>query len=268
MYNKGNDPPRNVKPMPIHDWSHTHPGIFHHFHHEWISTIARALNSGLLPPEYYALAEQIAGDFGPDVLALRAPGMALHPTNGHDSFDENTARGSGVVTASEPKVRFTASIESDRYARKRNQIAVRHTSGDEVIAVLEIVSPGNKSSQFAMRSFVDKAIRLLDAGVHLLILDLLPPGPRDPQGIHGAIWSEMSDENDFRLPPDDPLTLVAYAANEVKQAFIEPVAVGEVLPDMPVFLMPPRHVPVPLEATYQSAFEAVPKRWQDEILKA
>ena len=45
----------------------------------------------------------------------------------------------------------------------------------------------------------------------------------------------------------------------MKQAFIEPVAVGEVLPNMPLFLMPPHHVPVPLEATYQSAFEAVPK---------
>ena len=47
-------------------------GIFHDFHHEWISTIRRALNNGLLPPEYYALAEQQAAGFGPDVLTLQA----------------------------------------------------------------------------------------------------------------------------------------------------------------------------------------------------
>ena len=48
--------------------------------------------------------------------------------------------------------------------------------------MIEIVSPGNKSSRNAMRSFVEKAAELLDKRVHLLIIDLLPPGPRDPQG--------------------------------------------------------------------------------------
>lgn len=55
--------------MPIHDWTRVDAGIFHHFHHGWITEIARALNRGLLPPEYYALAEQRAAGFGPDVLA-------------------------------------------------------------------------------------------------------------------------------------------------------------------------------------------------------
>jgi len=59
--------------------------------------------------------------------------------------------------------------------------------------------------------------------------------------------------------------LVAYSAGEVKQAFIEPVAVGAALPDMPLFFQPSRYVPVPLEATYADAFCAVPKRWREEI---
>ena len=57
--------------MPIHDWTRVDAGIFHDFHHEWISTIRRALNDGLLPSEYYALAEQQAAGFGPDVLTLQ-----------------------------------------------------------------------------------------------------------------------------------------------------------------------------------------------------
>jgi hypothetical protein len=60
--------------MPIHDWTRVKPGIFHHFHHEWISAIANALNSGILPSAYYALAEQITGTMGPDVLTLKGPG--------------------------------------------------------------------------------------------------------------------------------------------------------------------------------------------------
>jgi hypothetical protein len=54
--------------MPVHDWTRVEAGIFHDFHHEWISTIRRALNDELLPAEYYALAEQQAAGFGPNVL--------------------------------------------------------------------------------------------------------------------------------------------------------------------------------------------------------
>ncbi|NUQ64595.1 MAG: hypothetical protein HUU20_19180 [Pirellulales bacterium] len=51
----------------------------------------------------------------------------------------------------------------------------------------------------------------------------------------------------------------------MKRAFIEPVAVGGRLPDMPLFLDPERYVPVPLEDTYTAAFAAVPKRWQSVL---
>ena len=54
--------------MPIHDWTRVEAGIFHDFHHEWISAITRALNTSLLPSQYYALAEQQASGFGPDVV--------------------------------------------------------------------------------------------------------------------------------------------------------------------------------------------------------
>lgn len=46
--------------MAIHDWTSVEAGIFHAFHHDWITEISRALNHGLLPSDYYALPEQIA----------------------------------------------------------------------------------------------------------------------------------------------------------------------------------------------------------------
>ena len=64
--------------MPVHDWTRVDAGIFHHFHHAWIEEISRTLNAGLLPADYYALAQQFAGGFGPDVLTLQAP--AAGPT--------------------------------------------------------------------------------------------------------------------------------------------------------------------------------------------
>lgn len=251
--------------MPIHDWTRVEAGIFHHFHHEWISTISRALNAGVLPADFYALAEQVAGGFGPDVLTLEH--LRSEPARaGEDESPGPSSGGNGgiALATSPPKTRFTATSETETYARRRSRIAVRHTSGDQVVAVIEIVSPGNKARRHALAAFVEKALEFLDAGIHLLIVDLFPPGRLDPQGIHGAIWSEI-EADDFQLPPDGPLTLVAYSAGLLKQAFIEPIAPGATLPVMPLFLDPNGYVPVPLEETYQSAFEAVPTRWREEI---
>jgi hypothetical protein len=247
--------------MPIHDWTRVNAGIFHDFHHEWISTLKRSLNAGLLPTDYYALAEQVAGGLWPDVLTLETARTPPPESNGGGT---STTTSAVAVATAPPRVRFTAVAEEEQQARKRSRVVIRHSSGDQVVAVIEVVSPGNKSNRHALRSFVDKAIELLDAGVHLLLLDLHPPGPRDPQGIHAAIWSEISDDK-FELPEGQPLTLVAYAAAIPKHAYIEPVAVGQVLPEMPLFLEPDLYIPVPLETSYQSAFEAVPRRWQEVL---
>ncbi len=169
-----------------------------------------------------------------------------------------------ALATAPPKVRFTAETEMDRYVRRRKRVVIRHVSGHEVVAMIEIISPGNKSSRNGIQTFVNKAAELLDEGIHLLIIDVFPPGPRDPQGIHGEIWSAIEDDA-FRLPQDAQLTLVAYSAADIKQAFIEPVAAGGVLPEMPVFLKPGGYVLVPLEETYQTAFEGVPRVWQDQL---
>jgi hypothetical protein len=130
--------------------------------------------------------------------------------------------------------------------------------------MVEIVSTGNKASRHAFQSLVDKACELLEARIHLLILDPFPPGPRDPNGIHAAIWEQVEDEP-FELPADAPLTLVAYASGLTTRAYIQPVAVGDVLPEMPLFLEPEGCVSVPLEATYQTASNVMPVRWRNVL---
>ena len=242
--------------MPIHDWTRVDAGIFLHFHHGWIDDLSRALNRGLLPPDHYALLEQIAGGLGPDVLTLQRPSNGVGVTN---------APAGGVALAvTPPRVHFRLRAEPDLYAAKANTIVIRHISHHDIIAILEIVSPGNKSSRHGLRAFVGKAVEVLQAGVHLLILDLFPPGPRDPQGIHKAVWDELID-NDFALPPNRPLTLAAYIGGPFSEAFVEPTAVGAPLTEMPLFLTPDVYIPVPLETTYQSAWEAVPSFWRDVL---
>lgn len=231
--------------MPIHDWTRVRANRFHHFHQTWTTTLAAALNAGGLPPGYFALAEQKTGGPEPDVITLELPSPV------RDKEPPGLA-----VAVAPPRARIVARSEAAGYARKANRIVVRHPDGD-VVAVIEIVSPGNKSSRHAVREFARKAVAFLYHGIHLLIVDLFPPGPRDPQGIHKVIWDRIHDEP-FELPPDKPLTLVAYTDGSELVAYVEPVAVGDVLPDMPIFLTPGRYVPCPLEATYQATWNVFP----------
>jgi hypothetical protein len=122
---------------------------------------------------------------------------------------------------------------------RANRIAVKHRLG-KVVAIIEIVSPGNKSSKHHLRTFVEKTRELLDNGINLLIVDLFPPSERDPQGIHKASWDEIREEP-FELPPDKPLTLAAYAAGPIRTASVEPVAVGDILPELPIILEDERY---------------------------
>jgi hypothetical protein len=242
--------------MPVNDWSLVDAGIFHAFHHGWIEELARALNRGILPADYYALPEQHAAGFGPDVLTL---------TGAQDREDDSATTevegGHRGLLVAQPKLTPTAESDLEFYRRRQTPIVVRHVSGDRVVAMIEVVSPGNKSSRYSLRSFVDKAAELLDRRIHLLILDLLPPGPRDSNGIHAAIWEEVTGQH-YALPQGKPVTLVAYEAALTVRAYVRAMAVGSALPEMPLFLKPNGCVDVPLETTYQAAFAAMPVRWK------
>lgn len=149
------------------------------------------------------------------------------------------------------------------YARKANRITVRHLLG-EVVAVVEVVSPGNKDSGHALRAFVAKAVAFLRHGIHLLIVDLFPPSKRDPQGIHRTIRDELA-EGPFTLPTELSRTLVSYQVDDDITAFVEPIELGEAMPDMPLFLGRDLYVLVPLERTYQATWDVCPAPIRDLV---
>ena len=55
---------------------------------------------------------------------------------------------------------------------------------------------------------------------------------------------------------------MAYECGLTTRAYIEAIAVGDPVPDMALFLAAGVWVKVPLEATYQTAFAVMPRRWQ------
>ncbi|MBI3465238.1 MAG: DUF4058 family protein [Planctomycetes bacterium] len=241
--------------MPVHDWTRVEAGMFHDFHNAWITELRNALNGGLLPPDYYALSEQHAGRFVADVLTLHASAANGEP---RPSSDRSLA-----VAEAPPKVQRQLTA-TETYRQLRRTLAIRHVSGHRLIALVEIVSPANKDRLESVEVFVTKTVEALELGVHVLLIDLFPPGRHEPRGLHGALWNEF-DEGPYDLPAAEPLTLASYAAGPPVKAYLEHLAVGGALPDMPLFLQSERYIPVPLEATYQAAYRGVPAFWQDVL---
>jgi hypothetical protein len=249
--------------MPIHDWSRVDAGTFHFFHMRWIASICDVLNGGLLPGHYYAMGEQRAAGDEPDVLTLHAATVGAGREEDEIRRPPFDDPGGGVLVAPR-KARIVDESDTDFYRRKQNSVVVRHASDDRVVAMIEIVSWGNKSTRQALEQFVKKVAKFLDRGIHLLIVDVQRPGPYDPDGIHGAIWGYIAGK-EYTAPDDKPLTVVAYEYDVVFRAHVEPVTVGDELPDTPLFLQPGRCVNLPLEATYRTTWDVFPRRWKDVI---
>jgi hypothetical protein len=121
--------------MPIHDWTRVDAGLFHDFHQDWTIEPRLSLDAGRLPPGYVALTDQQTGGTIPDVLALN-----------------RRSKGPFVVEG-----------EAKTSARHANRIRIQHRHG-QVVAVMEIVSPGNKSSHLALQVFVREVADLLWQG--------------------------------------------------------------------------------------------------------
>jgi Protein of unknown function (DUF4058) len=240
----------------MHDWSRVHAGIYHNFHVLWLSAITNRLNAGLLPKGFIAMAEQVIGGREPDVVTLQQNDIQFSDNGG------NLATMTDAPT--KPKTRFVIPVEVERYAAKANRVVVRHSLG-KVVAVIELVSPGNKDSRHSLRSFVEKTVDLLYDNINLLVIDPIPPSRRDPQGIHKAIWDEITDEP-FELPSDRKLTLAAYQAAPIKTAYVEPFAVGQPIPDMPLFLRNDFYVNIPLEVTYMDTWNVLPQLLRDLVV--
>jgi hypothetical protein len=234
--------------MPVHDWTRVDAGVFHDFHNVWIAELRNALNRGLLPDGFYAMSEQHAGKRIADVLTLSAPARP------------RSARGAILAAETPPKVRRQLSLSQATRSRRKT-LAIRHVSGDRLIAVMEVVSPANKDRAEHVDELLAKLAEMVTHEIHLLVVDLFPPGRHDPRGIHSALWERLGDEKD-EPPALEPLTLAAYVADTPIRAYVENVAVGSTLPDMPLFLDPSTYVYAPLEATYQTTWSGTPARWR------
>ncbi len=149
-------------------------------------------------------------------------------------------------------------MQQKKNATKANRIAIR-TSDKTLVAVIEIISPGNKSDKNAFDKFIGKAIAWIARGIHLLIIDPFPPTRGDPLSLPRAIWDNFDDRSKFKPTARKNRVLASYDAGIPKSAYVEPFGVGDILKDMTLFLLPGEYINVPLEQTYTESWKVFPK---------
>lgn len=217
-------------------------------------TISDALNDGRLPPGYSALIEQHSrGPVVPDILTVekrRKKPQSPRPTS---------------ATITLPDTRYRFAKQANASVQRANRVAIRHRLG-EVVCIIEIVSPANKSGQSAIRKFIEKTRDFLLSGVSVVLVDPFPPGPRDPHLLHKLIWDEF-EVTPFEMPADEPRLLASYRTTDDPddvdpEAFVEPFRIGATTRDMPAWLDPRDYVDVPLEESYQTAWQTCPEDYR------
>jgi hypothetical protein len=216
------------------------------------------LNGGVLPQGYYALSEQYSSGLIPDVLTLHLPDSGPSP-------DPAPQEGGIALADAPPRIgRRLVADPGSVYRARRRTLTIRHASGHRIVAFLEILSPGNKDRATSIQELVNKVDAALMQGIHVMLVDLFPPGRFDPQGLHGAVWGRYGTE-EYVVPDGQPLTVCSYRAVVPVEAYIEHRAFGDPLPEMPLFLDLETYIYVPLELTYRTAFQDLPVFLRDRL---
>jgi hypothetical protein len=185
--------------MPLHDWTKADDGLFHDFHITWLTRLVDALNDGLLPTGYFAMVAQHSGVYIPDVVTYASGN--LPPRTG----------GIGA-TATAPHTEREVVLRARRARRRQRRVVIRTVR--RVVAVIEIVSRSNKDRAKAVRQFAEKVADMVLGGIHVAVVDLLPPGRFEPGGIHPPICTQLSAGIGAGPPSERPLTFAGYRAGD------------------------------------------------------
>lgn len=207
----------------------------------WVAALVRWLNSHLPGHQYRAFAQV---HLGPHVEADVAE-FELAPAGdgGNGVATIGTAAPPAVVTI--PAI-FPDDVEV-RITETRNT--------QRLVAVIELVSPGNKEEPGERRSFAAKCLSYLRRGVGLVVIDVVTERRAN---LHDELMRLMDLVSPPGLPLDTPTYVVGYRPvrrgerNEI-DLWPFPLQVGDRLPAVPLGLRGGATVLLDLETTYQDA---------------
>jgi hypothetical protein len=218
--------------MPLLD--HFHPPLserrhWHAFHNSWATYISSQLNA-LLPEGYFAEANV---QYGVEIDVA--------------AFEEHvTTPPQGTWSPSPPLASFPLELPAAVI-----EVGVFSRSGGPVLAgAVELVSPANKDRPAHREALVSKCAAYLQSGVGLVLVDVVTDRSGD---LHRELLARVGagDPGPGPLLSGSAYRPVDRNGAPTLDVWREPLAVGQRLPSLPLWLRGGLCLPVELEATYQ-----------------
>lgn len=226
---------------PLHSWTTLHS--------RWAGILMDAL-SALLPASRYLVEVNVS--VGPHIEADIAefelpPSVIAEEVNGSEG---------GVALAVQPWAPPLAAQTVDLIFPDDIEVQVFDLrDGKRLVAVIELVSPGNKDRNEARQAFAAKCVAYLQRGIGLIVVDIVTSRRGN---LHHQVLDLLGQAEVSVLPAETDLYASAYRPAhraDKNQLDLWPVAlaVGQPLPLLPLALRSAFFVPVDLEATYMEA---------------
>jgi hypothetical protein len=210
------------------------------FHAVWAGTLADQLTQ--IVPDQYRVHEhlKLGGGLEIDVATVRKR------SGPNGSPDERQSEWQPSPPAATVPVVFPERFEV---------LVYRQAGGRQLVAAIELVSPGNKDTEDARDAFVAKVVSYLHEGINVIVIDVVTERRAN---LHNQIARAMRMPSDSELPPNAGLYAASYRpvirnSRPELDLWLATFAVGDPLPTMPLRLIADYFVPVDFEAAYTDA---------------
>ncbi|CAN5905577.1 hypothetical protein BH23PLA1_BH23PLA1_09750 [soil metagenome] len=217
------------------------------FHGGWPMMIVQALGQKL-PQRYIAEPQVHVGS------SIEIDVATYDEQDSGSSTAVERGNISGIATVAWAPPKPTLSVETDLSALSEYAVRVYDTkSGRRLVAAVEIVSPSNKDWPENRRAFVARCAALLLEHVCVAIVDLVTTRSFN---LYGDLMELLGPPDPTLAEGPPPLYAVACRwASKGDQRLLEtwshPLAIGQPLPTLPLWLSEDLAVPLELEPSYE-----------------
>lgn len=166
---------------------------------------------------------------------------------------EPSALGNGVATATWAPPGATLTLDVPALASDTFEVMVFR--GRRLVAAVELVSPANKARPDARQAFAEKCASFLRSRVSVVIVDIVTDRHAD---LYAEVLTHLGMGRRREWLGTPPVYTVAMKATKIAeewklQTWEQPLALGQPLPTMPLWVADDLVVPLELEPTYNEA---------------
>ncbi len=129
----------------------------------------------------------------------------------------------------------------------------------DLVSALQIVSPSNKSTPEHQRAFVAKCGSLLQERVSLTVIDLVT---EETANLYSELMRTLGHTDPTVGNPAIPIYAVTVRVRQTRkgrrmESWFRPLAVGQPLPQLPIWLAEDIVVPLDLEPLYEQTLKSL-----------